>query len=79
MLSLFLGCDYTDGVKGVGIVNGMEILAAYKDFDSLIESEGLKPGQKDQIYETILNFMRMPKVSNLLSIALSPRKLPRGI
>lgn len=35
MLSLFLGCDYTDGVKGVGIVNGMEILAAYKDFDSL--------------------------------------------
>jgi len=35
MLSLFLGSDYTDGVKGVGIVNGMEILAAYKDFDSL--------------------------------------------
>jgi hypothetical protein len=35
MLSLFLGCDYTDGVKGVGIVNGMEIIGAYNTFDSL--------------------------------------------
>ena len=35
MLSLFLGCDYTDGVKGVGIVNGMEILGGYKNFDAL--------------------------------------------
>ena len=36
MLSLLLGCDYTDGVKGVGIVNSMEIVGAYKSFDSFL-------------------------------------------
>jgi len=28
-LALFLGCDYTMGIKGVGIVNAMEILEAF--------------------------------------------------
>ena len=32
MLSLLLGCDYTDGVKGVGIVNSMEIVGAYSQY-----------------------------------------------
>ena len=35
MLALFLGCDYTDGVKGVGLVNGMEIVSCYETFESL--------------------------------------------
>jgi len=28
-LAMLLGADYTEGVKGVGIVNGMEILQAF--------------------------------------------------
>ena len=28
-LAMLLGSDYTDGVKGVGIVNGMEIIQAF--------------------------------------------------
>lgn len=36
MLALFLGCDYCNGVKGVGLVNGMEIVNTYEDFESLI-------------------------------------------
>lgn len=34
-LSLFLGSDYTLGIKGVGIVNAMEILQAFRDVPSL--------------------------------------------
>lgn len=36
MLALFLGCDYCDGIKGVGLVNGMEIVNTYEDFESLV-------------------------------------------
>jgi len=39
-LAMLLGGDYTDGVKGVGIVNGMEVLQA---FDM---SQGTKHGLK---------------------------------
>ena len=28
-LAYFLGCDYTDGVTGVGIVNALEIVQAF--------------------------------------------------
>jgi len=35
ILALFLGCDYTEGVSGVGIVNGMEIVNGFSDFESL--------------------------------------------
>jgi len=28
-LAMLLGCDYTDGVKGIGIVNGMEVVEAW--------------------------------------------------
>ena len=37
-LAMLLGGDYTDGVKGVGIVNGMEILQAFP------VSSGIKEG-----------------------------------
>jgi DNA excision repair protein ERCC-5 len=30
-----LGSDYTDGVKGIGIVNAMEILKVHHDIESL--------------------------------------------
>ena len=32
-LAMLLGSDYTDGVRGVGIVNGMEILQAFPSDD----------------------------------------------
>ena len=34
-LAMLLGGDYTEGVKGVGIVNGMEILDAFDVADGL--------------------------------------------
>jgi len=30
-----LGSDYTEGVKGIGIVNAMEILKVHHDIESL--------------------------------------------
>ena len=39
-LAMLLGSDYTEGVKGVGIVNAMEILKAFDVSDDL--KEGLK-------------------------------------
>ncbi|KAL7525542.1 hypothetical protein ACHAXR_001053 [Thalassiosira sp. AJA248-18] len=38
---MLLGGDYTDGVKGVGIVNGMELLQAFPIGDS---ADGIKDG-----------------------------------
>jgi DNA excision repair protein ERCC-5 len=40
-LAMLLGGDYTDGVKGVGIVNGMEVLQAFAIHDS---DEGIRDG-----------------------------------
>ena len=40
-LAMLLGGDYTDGVKGVGIVNGMEILQAFTIDDSV---DGVRNG-----------------------------------
>ena len=40
-LAMLLGGDYTDGVKGVGIVNGMELLQAFPVSDS---GDGIKDG-----------------------------------
>ena len=34
-LAMLLGCDYTVGVHGVGIVNAAEIVQVYRDFDGL--------------------------------------------
>ena len=59
MLALFLGCDYCEGVKGVGLVNGMEIISSYEDFESLIRWKewAMRPdlwldiGKKDNVYQ----------------------------
>jgi DNA excision repair protein ERCC-5 len=42
-LAMLLGGDYTDGVKGVGIVNGMELLQAFPVSDS---DDGIRDGLK---------------------------------
>jgi len=34
-LALFLGSDYTEGIRGVGIVNGMEIVHAFDSLEAL--------------------------------------------
>jgi DNA excision repair protein ERCC-5 len=35
IFALLLGSDYTDGVKGIGIVNAMEILKVFNSFEKL--------------------------------------------
>lgn len=35
IFALLLGSDYTAGVKGVGLVNAMEILKVFTSFDRL--------------------------------------------
>ena len=35
LLAYFLGCDYTLGVKGIGIVNAIEIIEAFDSFEAL--------------------------------------------
>jgi len=35
LMALFLGSDYTLGIKGVGIVNAMEIVGAFETLESL--------------------------------------------
>ncbi|KAH0475930.1 MAG: hypothetical protein KVP17_001778 [Porospora cf. gigantea B] len=37
MLAMLLGCDYTTGVRGVGIVNALEIIDAWPTFEDLFE------------------------------------------
>lgn len=34
-MAYFLGCDYTIGVKGIGIVNAMEIVNAFESIQAL--------------------------------------------
>jgi len=34
-MALFLGSDYTTGIKGVGIVNALEIVTAFKSMEAL--------------------------------------------
>ncbi len=35
LMALFLGSDYTLGIKGVGIVNSLEIVTAFNNMDAL--------------------------------------------
>lgn len=35
IFAMLLGSDYTDGIKGIGIVNAMQILKIFDDFDKL--------------------------------------------
>jgi hypothetical protein len=36
-LGLILGGDYTDGIRGVGIVNGLEIVEVFNGFEGLLK------------------------------------------
>ena len=36
-LALLLGSDYTEGISGIGIVNAMETVQAYPEFEDLVE------------------------------------------
>ena len=31
-MALFLGCDYTNGVKGIASVNAIEIISSFPDY-----------------------------------------------
>ena len=35
IFAMFLGSDYTDGVKGIGIVNAMEIIKVFVEIEKL--------------------------------------------
>jgi DNA excision repair protein ERCC-5 len=35
LMALFLGSDYTLGIKGIGIVNAYEIVSTFDNFESL--------------------------------------------
>lgn len=35
IFAMMLGSDYTEGIKGIGIVNAMEILKIFDNFDKL--------------------------------------------
>lgn len=37
LLAMLLGSDYTEGVNGIGIVNALEVLSAFSDFEGLEE------------------------------------------
>jgi DNA excision repair protein ERCC-5 len=37
LLSLFLGSDYSLGIKGIGIVNSMEIVNTFNNYERLFE------------------------------------------
>eukprot|EP00890_Picochlorum_soloecismus_P003628 jgi/Picsp_1/4266/NSC_01775-R1_protein len=37
MLALLLGSDYTPGISGVGIVNAIEIVSAFPDYENLLK------------------------------------------
>lgn len=35
IFAMLLGSDYTDGVKGIGVVNAMEVLKVFNKFEKL--------------------------------------------
>ncbi|EAN31882.1 XPG I-region family protein [Theileria parva strain Muguga] len=37
LIAIICGCDYTTGVKGIGIVNALEVIKAYPTFDDLYD------------------------------------------
>ncbi|GIX65359.1 XPG N-terminal domain-containing protein [Babesia caballi] len=37
LLAIICGCDYTPGVRGIGVVNALEVIKAYPTFDELYE------------------------------------------
>lgn len=51
-LILFLGCDYTIGVHGIGIVNALEAIKVFNTFESLEEFKNwaIDPGRIKLVY-----------------------------
>ncbi|KAK1934034.1 putative Rad2 endonuclease [Babesia divergens] len=37
LLAIICGCDYTEGVHGIGVVNALEVIKAYPTFEDLYE------------------------------------------
>ncbi|GBE61926.1 DNA repair protein [Babesia ovata] len=37
LLAIICGCDYTPGVRGIGVVNALEVIKAFPTFDELYE------------------------------------------
>ncbi|XP_953184.1 endonuclease (xp-g/RAD2 homologue), putative [Theileria annulata] len=37
LIAIICGCDYTNGVKGIGIVNALEVIKAYPTFEDLYD------------------------------------------
>ncbi|EDO06010.1 XPG I-region DNA excision repair family protein [Babesia bovis T2Bo] len=37
LLAILCGCDYTPGVRGIGVVNALEVIKAFPTFDDLYE------------------------------------------
>ncbi len=60
IFALLLGSDYTDGIKGIGIVNAMEILKIFDNFDKLQQFK------KWARYADILHSDEKNKTDNIL-------------
>ncbi|KYO03494.1 putative DNA repair endonuclease [Plasmodium gaboni] len=65
-ISLLCGCDYTIGVHGIGIVNALEIIKAFPNFEDLkilkdIVSNPFKKINKDKYNEEIQQFLNTHK------------------
>ncbi|SOV73677.1 DNA repair protein RAD2, putative [Plasmodium sp. gorilla clade G3] len=65
-ISLLCGCDYTIGVHGIGIVNALEIIKAFPNFEDLkilkdIVSNPFRKINKDMYNEEIQQFLNTHK------------------
>ena len=57
LLGLLLGCDYCEGVRGIGVVNAMEIISAFDsiaEFSKYLKSWGVLPDSLNQRTEELL-------------------------
>jgi DNA excision repair protein ERCC-5 len=86
-LAMLLGSDYTSGVKGVGIVNGMEILQAFPVQDNLLEGlqkfrtwlDGMDTGENTSDFNTNNNLLNFHlKHQNARIRWISPVGFPAG-
>ena len=69
VLAYLLGCDYCDGIRGVGVVNALEILTAFEDLAE-IKSILFNWGKmRDE-----LNDFRMKNASNKIKAFIEKHK-----
>lgn len=74
-LALFLGCDYHDGVRGIGLVNGLEVINCFRDLEGLERFKlwAEKPDnwlEAENIYSTALGKteVKLRKISRRVQI-----------